>query len=248
MGDIHQCEEVSSSLLAADHTVLPANDVEEASEAISLQKFDAVLLGDSISDDSVGEFAAKLRRLERAQQSPNRTAIFCLSDARSTIESDLEPRSAVDGYLSKRLDFTSFTDAVSKLAYAIPEEPVTSADSDADLSLFELEAFQEQVGYDTDLLMEIIDLFMLERNEQIPAMRSALANGDYDGLGRMAHTIKGSLGSLHAARPRARAEHLEAAARSNDPERCGYFLNLLEDDIKDLEHELEVVRRTFSQR
>lgn len=249
VADIHQCKEVSSSLLAADHTVLPTNDVEQASEAISLQKFDAVLLGDSISDDSVSEFAAKLRRLERAQQSANRTAIFCLGDEPSAImQPDLGTCSPVDGYLSSQVDGIAFMDAVSKLAYAIPEAHVISSDSDGDLPIFELEAFQEQVGYDTDLLMEIIDLFLLEREEQIPAMRAALANGDYDGLGRIAHTIKGSLGSLHAARPRTRAEHLESAARSNDHEQCGHFLSVLEDDIKGLEHELGVVRSAAGQR
>jgi len=248
VADIHECQEVSSSLVAADHTVLPLNDVDEASEAISLQQFDAILLGDSISEESVSEFASKLRRLERAQQSATRTAIFCLGNEPSAeIKSVAGTCSPVDGYLSKRLDGTAFTDAVIQLAQTFPEAAMTSSDSNRDLPVFELAGFQEQVGYDPDLFSEIIDLFLLEGEEQIPAMRSALAKRDFDELGRVAHTIKGSLGSLHAPRARTRAEQLESAARSRNNERCCHFLSLLEDDIQELEQQLRIVRSTVSQ-
>ncbi|MBV8808553.1 MAG: Hpt domain-containing protein [Acidobacteriaceae bacterium] len=246
VGDSKGCEEVSSSLLAADYTVLPARDLNEASEAISLQKFDVVLLERSIPENSVAEFAAKLRGLEKVQESYNRTPIFCLADGPSIpMQGSPQASAGIDGYFSKRMDSLAFTEAVMKLACAVPETSAPTCCADGGLPVFELEAFQAQVGHDHELFMEIIELFLAEQESQAAAMRSALTLGDFGELGRVAHTIKGSLASLHAIRSRTRAQELESAAKSHSLERCQHLLNGLEAELKALEHELQAVRATI---
>jgi len=66
--------------------------------------------------------------------------------------------------------------------------------------------------------VEIIDLFLEERKGQVSGMEDCVANKDWDSLSKIAHTIKGSLGSLHAARARSRAQELETAARNSEVE------------------------------
>lgn len=69
-------------------------------------------------------------------------------------------------------------------------------------------------------------------------MSTAFEIGDFDALSRLAHTIKGSLGSLHAQRARSRAEDLEAVAKLRDQDTCGQCLAVLLQDLADLEPQL----------
>ena len=91
-------------------------------------------------------------------------------------------------------------------------------------------------------MVEIIDLFLDERKRQEPEMRDALLAKKFDQLSRAAHTIKGSLGSLHALRARAHAQTLELAAKDGDEDICWESLAALEADLVDLEPELRTLR------
>ncbi len=51
-------------------------------------------------------------------------------------------------------------------------------------------------------------------------MHEALAGGEYERLSRVAHTIKGSFGSLHAEPARLHAGELEVLANTGDGEAC----------------------------
>jgi HPt (histidine-containing phosphotransfer) domain-containing protein len=66
-------------------------------------------------------------------------------------------------------------------------------------------------------------------------MRRALLEGDFRQLSELAHTIKGSLSSLHAMVARHRAQELETAARAQDGVSCGQILSLLVSDLDALE-------------
>ena len=104
--------------------------------------------------------------------------------------------------------------------------------------MLETEKFEEQVGYDNELMVEIIDLFLEERKGQVSGMEDCVANGDWDSLSKIAHTIKGSLGSLHAARARSRAQELETAARNDRDRSSKNAHRQLLRDLEALEPEL----------
>ena len=53
---------------------------------------------------------------------------------------------------------------------------------------------------------------MEEYGTQVGEMQDCLATGNFDSLAKVAHTLKGSLGTLHAHRARTRAQALEIAA------------------------------------
>jgi len=96
----------------------------------------------------------------------------------------------------------------------------------------------EQVANDRELSVEIIDLFLSEEPSQIAEMQRALAARDYNSLYVTAHTIKGSLGSLHAALARFHAEALESAAKKQDEPGCERSLSDLKHDLETLEPQL----------
>jgi HPt (histidine-containing phosphotransfer) domain-containing protein len=101
--------------------------------------------------------------------------------------------------------------------------------------IFDPEELKAQVAYDYDLLIEVIDLFLSEQITQMTDMQGALANEEYDRLYLIAHTIKGSLASLHAGVGRLRAEELESAAKERNHERCLHLLLVLKRDLETLE-------------
>ena len=240
-----QSQHIASKLCDSNHSVLPASGLEEASEALFAQKFDAVLLGSPVQADELAEFTATLRRLEKSHHAPVRTPILSFSrEIPDLSRSDRRNDADIDGYLPEHFEAAVLADAVSRLSLAVAHlnEPTRSAE--ADLPLFEPDKFEAQVCHDCELLVEIIDMFLVESAEQVAEMHEALASGDYERLCRVAHTIKGSLGSLHAALPRSRAQDLETAAKRQDEQVCRFSLATLEQDLHALTPHLLALRNS----
>jgi CheY-like chemotaxis protein/HPt (histidine-containing phosphotransfer) domain-containing protein len=236
-GDARKSQIISGRLAGANHTVLPASGLEEASDALCNQKFDAVLLGSPLPADGVADFTGKLRTLEMTQRLSSRTPILSISaDLRDECAWQPSEDVGIDGYLSERFEAKALMAAVASLARMVcaPKDPEGRSIS-PNLPIFEPEKFKAQVAYDRNLLIEIIDLFLSEQLIQIAEMHQALVNRDYDRLYLTAHTIKGSLASLHAAVGRLRAEELEAAAKDHDQQHCEQLLSVLKSDLATLE-------------
>jgi len=209
-GGSAKSEAISNTLANANHTVLPTSGLDEASEALVVEQFDAVLLASHFPAPSLADFTAKLRRAEDSQRSATRIPVLALASVSA---------GGTDGCVPEPLDAVALTQAVRNLAQALgrPAQLQVASAID-DLPVLEPEKFEEQVGYDNELMVEIIDLFLEERKGQVSDMEACVARGDWDSLSKIAHTIKGSLGSLHASRARSRAQELESAARGKQGE------------------------------
>lgn len=222
-GDPQEAERISSALVNANHTVLPATNFQEASEALDIQRFDAVVLGRALHAQEMGEFTSKLRALERSQRASAQTPVVSLPEP-------FEP--------------ATLTSAVSNLLRAVGGNTEVASAACPDLPVLEPDGFLDQVAYDRDLLVEIIDLFFSERERQIPDMENAVAAGEFDRLQRVAHTIKGSLGSLHATRARWCAQSLETAAKERKSAECRQLLASFKQELDRLEPELLALRNS----
>jgi HPt (histidine-containing phosphotransfer) domain-containing protein/CheY-like chemotaxis protein len=234
-GGSEKSDAISTTLASANHTVLPTSGLDEAGEALFVQQFDAVLLASSFSELSLADFTAKLRRVEQSQRSATRIPILALESTSTNKTGD----GACDGYVHEPIDPIALTDAVRSLAAALGQPMEMKVASTIDnLPVLEPEKFEEQVGYDNELMVEIIDLFLEERKGQVAGMEDCVANADWDSLSKIAHTIKGSLGSLHASRARSRAQELESAARNNQVDISLRAYHQLVRDLDSLEPEL----------
>lgn len=243
--DPDQSRRIASTLTDAKHEVLPTRGFEEASDALQIQKFDAVLLGSPIPANGIAEFAAKLKELEKSQRVSSKIPVLsCSADLKASAWSAVRD-TPVDAYLPERFEADAFAEAVSELSRAVTHPgKAAQAASSPELQIFDPEQFQAQVAFDRDLMVEIIDLFLVERVDQINEMRHALETGDYDRLSRVAHTIKGSLSSLHAPQARAHAQELEFAAKHREAQVCRFSLAALEQDLEMLEPPLLALRNS----
>ncbi len=109
------------------------------------------------------------------------------------------------------------------------------SDAPSRLTAFDPPAFRRQMGEDEELMHEIISLFFTESAGQLKDIRNALSVGDYQRASRLAHSLKGSLGSLHALQGRHWAHRLEMSAADCDDDLCRHSLSALEKAISELE-------------
>lgn len=235
--DTARLETVSSMLEEADHTVLPAASLEEADEALFVLKIDVAVFC-SVFDQSETEiFVDRLRGIENTQKNALRAPVFATSSDVPVPPGWARCRGGVfDGNLSESFDSKILLMAVQGIGEAEPAAITDALDTtSAAVPLFEPELFRQQVAYDPNLTAEIIDLFMEERQVEMPEMKKALATADFEQLSRVAHTIKGSLGTLHAALARQHAQELESAAKNRNGEVCRRMLEVLAADLDALE-------------
>jgi HPt (histidine-containing phosphotransfer) domain-containing protein/CheY-like chemotaxis protein len=246
--DGQKAEHLAQRLESADHSALPAAGLEEAREALFVQKFDAVLLCSQLPADGVAEFAAKLRELERGQRRAVPAPVLSISSHIPNGADWCAGEGAIDGYLAESFQSAVLSEAVTSLAAAIAQASEQSSSVSSELPVLEIEEFRAQVGQDPDLMREIIDLFLLEGPSQVIELRQAMANGDFERAARLAHTIKGSFATLHAQRARSHAQQLETAARERNTTQCRESLSGLEYDLEVLEPQLLAVREACTRR
>ena len=97
------------------------------------------------------------------------------------------------------------------------------------------------MGGDTDLMREIVGIYFEESAGQMRDLAEALDRGENTRASRLAHSLKGSLGSLHAARARHWAQTLESAAAAGEAERSRSAFAALRDAVEELAPDLRKV-------
>ncbi len=254
--DPEQSEEIAARLAEANHTVLPTTGLDEAAEALTVERFDAVLMEavfrrTGSSKSGLPEFNAVLRGMERNYKAGNRVPLIAIlplianNDA-SDDGIDSSTETFIDAVLPEPIDPQALTEQVMRLAQAVAWSDANTSTSKGGANILDPDKFREQVGSDSDLMNEIITLFLEERKSQEPEMRIALESGNFELLSRLAHTIKGSLASLHAMRAREHAQDLELAAKQANEDSCQKTLAILEADLAELEPILLALRQEAS--
>ncbi|MFN9364822.1 MAG: response regulator [Planctomycetota bacterium] len=97
----------------------------------------------------------------------------------------------------------------------------------------------ETVGGDQELLAELIQVFLTEREVLWRLLEEALRQGDGRAFRRGAHSFRGSLLHLGATEARALAEQLELLGQAGDLERASEKLGFFRDAMQRLSEELE---------
>ncbi|MFL6449849.1 MAG: Hpt domain-containing protein [Bryobacteraceae bacterium] len=235
--DSAELDRISNLLEKGSHAVLPLETMAEASEALELQRFDAVVLPENTPEEQLAVFASNLRQMERDRHSDTRTSILSCSSAvtESTVRMDAYETGYIDALLPEHFDPSLFANTVQQLSLRLTQNEVqTTAEDTENLAIFESEAFSELLGHSPELLDEIIGLFLDECGTQVGDMKDCLQTGNFEALAKLAHTLKGSLGTLHADRARTHAQALEIAATRQMEHSCRSNLDALIADVDEL--------------
>lgn len=138
----------------------------------------------------------------------------------------------MDGYLSKPLKPDEFFavlegivpgGCVPEPAAVTPAAPVVDRDK-----------LLKRVGGDTDLLAELIGIFLDDYPNHLNTVRTAIAEQDGERLRTAAHTLKGAVGVFDATAAHDTAWRLEEIGTGRDWPKAEPTLAELEDAIRDL--------------
>ena len=92
----------------------------------------------------------------------------------------------------------------------------------------------ERVGGDEELFEEIAGVFIDEGPRELSNIERALEAGDAAALGKLAHSLKTSVGSFAATRAYEQAFALEQAGQSGDLEAAGTIVKTLVVEVNGL--------------
>jgi HPt (histidine-containing phosphotransfer) domain-containing protein len=88
-----------------------------------------------------------------------------------------------------------------------------------------------RVGGDHDLLRELAGMFLDSLPQQLAELRTALGRGDGPAVQRLAHALKGAVGTFGARHAFEEAQRLERMARNGDLSDAGAAWTALEEAL-----------------
>jgi CheY-like chemotaxis protein len=106
--------------------------------------------------------------------------------------------------------------------------PITRAPAVDPAALEKLRAMRQG---DSDLVLEVIALFLQETPDRLVSLRDGLSRGDLPLISRVAHTIRGSAGHLGAKALAALCARVEDKARQGVPFNNAFALSSIEEEI-----------------
>ena len=117
-----------------------------------------------------------------------------------------------------------------------PEGSERETISRSDWNLKEL---LERLEGDQEILRELLEIFRQDSRSNLEKARSQMAQGEYAGLSRTAHTLKGMLRSLAIAKAAKTAAALEESAGAGHGEQSRELLSRLEKELAGVLPEVE---------
>jgi signal transduction histidine kinase/CheY-like chemotaxis protein len=227
------------------HRVVVAGNGREALDALDRQPFDLVLMDVQMPELDGLEATAALRRKERATG----THVPVIAMTAHAMKGDRERclQAGMDGYVSKPIqpqelwEAIGFLVPVSRTRAAAEAPPAPAAGLTAG-DVFDREAVLKRVGGSTELLQEIVKLFLDECPRLLGEVHEAVARRDADRLHRAAHALKGTVANFKAPAVFDAALRLEVMGRSGQLDGSAEACRTLEGEIERLERALAELR------
>ena len=138
------------------------------------------------------------------------------------------PTQANPRYLAKPINSASLVEAL-QAAGSTQGHP--SAPREPDWAL-DRQQFLNRIGYDKELLTEIVTLFGEDAPPKLKQLKSALETGDSQALKQAAHALKGMMGNFAANEAYATAFQLETMGRTGRWDHARETLERLEQQVK----------------
>jgi signal transduction histidine kinase/DNA-binding response OmpR family regulator len=169
------------------HQVTVANNGVEALELSAREKFDLILMDIQMPEMGGLEATTEIRKREAVDGTYTR--IVAMTAHAMTGDRDRCIASGMDGYMTKPFHQSLLFEVVEQGSAGASTKPVA-------LNRSEL---MERLGGDTELLAEVIDLFLSDCPKRLADIKAAVDAGDAERLRTAAHALKGAAGTIAAA-------------------------------------------------
>jgi two-component system sensor histidine kinase/response regulator len=223
------------------HMVVVANNGREALEALErtgIGGFDLVLMDVQMPEMDGMEATAVIRARDKVHCVHTPILAMTAHAMKGDREKCLE--AGMDGYVAKPIRAADLFAEIERLvsdtsAPAAQSAPAVMAEP-ANGEVLDRAAFFERIEGDTDLLADMVGLFLRECPCHLVAIREAVACGDARTLERAAHTLKGSVSNFAAPAAAAAVLRLERMGREGDLARAAEDCAALEMELERLKH------------
>ncbi|MBT8247198.1 MAG: response regulator, partial [Acidimicrobiia bacterium] len=227
------------------HTVVTANDGNEAVAEFEKGGIDVILMDVSMPECDGLEATGVIRR----QEALSGTHVPIIALTAHAMDGDRERclQAGMDAYVSKPFNADELFATMAHLARSpladdgAAPEPALEPVEESPTALDRREALQRVEG-NLELLAEMVGLFVDEYPSVTGAIEDGLAEGDLEMVASAAHQLKGNLATFAARDGAAAAANLEATARSGDAAGSAVAWEQFLDVFSRLEPELTALR------
>ncbi len=227
------------------HTVAVANDGREALAALENESFDLVLMDVQMPEMDGFEATAAIREKESATGEHIPIIAMTAHAMKGDRERCLE--AGMDDYISKPINVEKLYEIIEAFAPAGGSFEVEVYDEQPVDDVIDRTEVMERVGGDTELLVELIDLFSSDCPRLMSEIHDAIERNDKQALEYVAHTLKGSVGNFSATNAFEAAFRLEKMGREGDTTHAQEAYAVLEREIKRLEPALAALEKKGTQ-
>ncbi|MEM9409683.1 MAG: response regulator [Planctomycetota bacterium] len=219
------------------HQMTVVNTGKQALGAVAQQTFDLVLMDIQMPEMDGIEATGRIRKLE---QPGNRLPIIAMTAHAMPQDRQRCLMAGMDEYISKPFKAHELTGLIDHVFASRSHESSSSGTFDSEASSIYIDWNQafETVGGDRKLLVEIIQIFLSGRENQIAELKQAIDANNLAERRRLAHTLKGTLRHLGVIDIAKNVEIIEQAEEANQNLIVELF-NELQNQINQLTIELE---------
>lgn len=237
------------------HAVVLATSGEAALERLQQDGIDVVLM--DLEMPGAGGLATTQEIRRRESQLDQHIPIVAMTA--HALEGDRQRclQAGMDDYLAKPIRPAELFAVVEQFAFrsARPgniESPVEPGNLDAIAThnghVFDRAAALESVGHDTQLLTELIEIFLADSPKWLRDLQAALDTNQADHARRLAHSLKNSAGYFGADHVRQLAFDIEQAAACSELERARDQYQTMSGKVRQLLIELSQCRDELASR
>jgi signal transduction histidine kinase len=230
--DNHVNQAVATRLLTKfGHTLVIANNGEEALDLVQRQTFDLVLM-DIQMPVTDGILATKTIR-QREQATGAHIPIIAMTAHAMKGDRVRCLAAGMDGYVTKPIqpgELLTALEGIPRVASPVVEElrQTIPAESVVD---WDMAKTLDQLDGDATLLREVIEIFLNDAPKHLSALRLAVDQGIAETVESVAHSLKGELGYLGQSEISKKAQEIEGMGRSHNIERAASLLPRFEADV-----------------
>jgi two-component system, sensor histidine kinase and response regulator len=231
---------VSALLDQQGHTVTMVGNGTLAVERASKKPFDVILMDVQMPEMSGLEATAAIRKQEEG--TGRHVPIVALTARAMAGDREQCLAAGMDAYVAKPVRAAELFAAIDVVIAGSPPSPRPALSPDTTVSTVNVSTLLSGFGGRSDLVAEVIDVFLADAPVMLTRLRHAGAGADASELAAAAHAIKGSAGLFSQGEAYERARTLETRARSGDASNAVAACEELEASVSRLLSELRGIR------
>ncbi len=233
------------------YRVTTARNGREALAAAESNTFDVILLDVQMPVQNGFEVAANIR--EREKKTGTHVPIIALTAHVMAGDREKCLAAGMDDYLTKPIRAVELYELLDGLALRRPvrgREAATPAGSETAkpvLPIFDEAALLERVQGSTQLLRELVDIFLADSPKLLERIRHALAESNPEAVRSAAHAFRGSMSTFAAKRVIESAQKLETLALANPTsEEFAHHMNAAKAEFREIQAEFARLRHSLA--